>query len=193
MLRDIGDKLVSGPNHPRQPGHRGVDAEEPGAGDEVLRHPEGQPGHPLPQRAQPQRAGERDHPGPGPDQMQRDKPAKGIIQREQKRKPVGRIEDRGLVIGNERRTVAEVGIPQRQMPGADRLQRELPPRVKLEERRAPIQHLPAEEEWGEEDERREDDEEVGPPHPPTPSPVRTARRDRGSQLLRNLVHHGVTS
>ena len=53
-----------------------------------------------------------------------------------------------MQIGGQGGAGAEIGVPQWPVPGTDLLDRELAPRVKLEQVDTPIKHLAAKEERG---------------------------------------------
>src|SRR5688572_2400115 len=66
------------------------------------------------------------------------------------------------MIGEERRAVAKIGIPERQVSGVNDIQRKFPPGIELEHERAPIQHAPAQEKRGKENQRRSNNKDVRP-------------------------------
>ena len=153
-----GHQAVGGPQHPGGPGHGRVHAEEdPGPGHGIAGEGEDQPAQP---RGQTRKAGvvifggmrllkKANHAPGGPEPMAHQHPAVGVGQpfqpcqgRGQEEEPGGRVQHRGLVIGEKGGAQACVGIPPGEMALDDLPPGQPAPGDELKVRRAPKQGVP---------------------------------------------------
>jgi len=173
--------------HQRQPGggidHAGKDP----AGDQVAAPAVGQAGHQGAKGAQAHGPSQVVGKEPGQGNMQRQLPAKGPLDGHQQKERVRRIKGRRLQVGGQGGACAQVGVPQRPVPGTNLIHGKLPPGEKLEQVGAPVEDLAAKEERRKEDQRQCQDQAKGTHFLPYSGHLRTSpiRRESGRPVSNN--------
>ncbi len=115
----------------RQPSrHRPEARQADPAHHEAVEHPRHGPGHRRPP-SQPDRPQEEKHEAAARPEVDRCRPAKGLLRRHDREQPRLRVEDRRLVVRDEGRPREHVGIPQRHDPTPELFARIGPPRPEL--------------------------------------------------------------
>jgi len=109
---------VGQPDHPGQPGGGVVGGERAEPGDQGAAQGVAQRADAAPEGGHAQRPGHLPHAERRPQDVRQRQQRHGQRAGQDEHQPVGRVEDRRLVVGQQRRTRAQVGIPRRQPPGA---------------------------------------------------------------------------